>query len=101
MQPDYLPVTLVGARPHAAPVGVLEPAIEVLADLHAPVIEHEPARAVGERPGKLVGHCLSRLAVDDPALGSARRVGSVASLPATIFALGDRTLAVATPLRHP
>jgi hypothetical protein len=101
VQPDYLPVTLVSARAHASSVGVLEPAIEVPADRDASGVEHETARAVGERPGQLVGRLLARLAVEDPALGPARRVGGIACLLATVLAPGDRALAVSAPPRHP
>src|SRR5829696_7684634 len=94
VEPDYLLVTLVGARPYAAPVGVVQPPIQILTDGHVLSVECVPACAVGERFGQLVGYLLARLAVEPPALRALRRMCRVLCLPAPILALGDRALAV-------
>src|SRR5215213_4512805 len=97
MEPDYLLVPLVGARPYAAAVGVVQPPIQILTDAHVLSVERVPACAVGERLSQLVGCLFACLAVERPALWTIRCMCRVLRLPTPIFTPRDRALSVASP----
>src|SRR5215203_632424 len=97
-------LSLVGgvcAGPDASPDAVVEPPIQALPNTHVLVIEDEPAVPVGYGLGELLPNLFAALAIDVASLGSLGSLHPVLADPVSILAAVDRTLVVATPLRHP